>query len=55
MNKHHVLKGTVAALVATAALAGASGMAYAVAGKSADDLAAHGAAQRIENIAIGNT
>lgn len=55
MNKHHVLKGTVAALVATAALAGASGMAYAANGKQAADLAVHGRAQRIENITIGNT
>lgn len=55
MNKHHVLKGTVAALVATAALAGASGMAYAADGKQAADLAVHGGAQRIENITIGNT
>ena len=47
MNKHHVLKGTVAALVATAMLAGVSGMAYAVDGKSAAELAGHGAAQRI--------
>ena len=47
MNKHHVLKGTVAALVATAMLAGVSGMAYATNGKSAADLAGHGAAQRI--------
>ena len=55
MNKHHVLKGTVAALVAAAALAGASGMAYAADGKQAADLAVHGGAQRIENITIGNT
>lgn len=47
MNKHHVLKGTVAALVATAMLAGVSGMAYAADGKSAAELAGHGAAQRI--------
>lgn len=48
MNKHHVLKGTVAALVATAMLAGVSGMAYAADGKSAaEQLAGHGAAQRI--------
>ena len=47
MNKHHVLKGTVAALVATAMLAGVSGMAYATNGKSAAELAGHGAAQRI--------
>ena len=47
VNKHHVLKGTVAALVATAMLAGVSGMAYAVDGKSAAELAGHGAAQRI--------
>ena len=55
MNKHHVLKGTVAALVATAMLAGVSGMAYASDGKPAAKLAGHGAAQRIENITIGNT
>lgn len=47
MNKHHVLKGTVAALVAAATLAGVSGMAYAATGKSAAELAGHGAAQRI--------
>lgn len=47
MNKHHVLKGTVAALVAAAMLAGVSGMAYAADGKSAAELAGHGAAQRI--------
>lgn len=47
MNKHHVLKGTVAALVATAMLAGVSGMAYAADGKQAAELAGHGAAQRI--------
>ena len=47
MNKHHVLKGTVAALVATAMLAGVSGMAYATNGKPAAELAGHGAAQRI--------
>lgn len=47
MNKHHVLKGTVAALVAAATLAGVSGMAYAADGKSAAELAGHGAAQRI--------
>ena len=45
----------MAALVATAALAGASGMAYAADGKQAADLAVHGGAQRIENITIGNT
>ena len=47
MNKHHVLKGTVAALVAAATLAGVSGMAYAADGKQAADLAVHGGAQRI--------
>nr|WP_275051185.1 alkaline phosphatase [Bifidobacterium pullorum] len=42
------MKGTVAALVATAMLAGVSGMAYAADGKSAaEQLAGHGAAQRI--------
>ena len=47
MNKHHVLKGTVAVLVAAATLAGVSGMAYAADGKQAADLAVHGGAQRI--------
>ncbi|MBM6700069.1 alkaline phosphatase [Bifidobacterium pullorum subsp. saeculare] len=50
MSKHNAWKGTVAVLAATAAMFGVTGTANAADGKSVDQLAAHGGAQRIAAI-----
>ncbi|PJM72468.1 alkaline phosphatase [Bifidobacterium primatium] len=54
MNTRKALKGTVAALVASATLFGFAGLANATEGQSAAELKEHGAAQRIAGI-YGNT
>ncbi len=54
MKKHKALKGALAAVLALATMAGTTSMAYAADGKSAEELAEHGGAQRIATIGNEN-